>query len=210
MTEELTLLCAGRSVANAREQIRRYCGLPWSGGGPEVWAYQYYDTIPTGPDDDPGPPDTLAAAALHPGFGRREMVFFNKEGYRLLKDWLTVLPQDVDLARADHRCVAQVAQLSSVTDGEWLSVLSKVAHHKRPRLVPLFDRAIVDCYRPITGIRGTAAWPALVREIRADLALPDNQRFLSDVREELARELSGPVPSDLRLLDIAVWMEGRK
>ena len=151
MVDHLTLECAGRSVVHARDQIRRYCGLAWSGGGTEVWAYQYYDTVPTGPDDDPGPPDTLAAAALHPGFGRPEMVFFNEGGYQLLQYWLRVLPRDVDLADADPGCVAHLAQLSSLSEGKWLSVLSKVAHHKRPRLVPLFDRAIVDWYRPTPG-----------------------------------------------------------
>lgn len=203
------LICAGRSVPNTRDQIRRYCGLPWSGGEPESWAYDYFDTVPTGPGDLPGPPDLLAAAALHPGFGRPEMAFFNGGGAESVERWLTPLPSDLDLADANEAVLSHLGTLPEIADGTWLSVMSKVAHHKRPKLVPLFDRAIVDWYRPATGQRGVAAWPALVRAMHADLAQPDNRMWLAGVREELALELSGPVPSDLRLMDISIWMSGR-
>ena len=203
------LICAGRPIPNAKDQIRRYCGLPWSGGEPESWAYEFYDTVPTGPGDLPGPPDLLAAAALHPGFGRPEMAFFNDGGAVACERWLVPLPSDLDLADADDVVLEHILTLPQIAGGEWLSILSKVVHHKRPRLVPLFDRAIVDWYRPATGQRGVAAWPALVRAVHSDLAAPENRRWLADVREELALELSGVVPSDLRLMDIAVWMSGR-
>jgi len=208
---ESTLECAGRAMPRARDLIRRYCGLPWSGGDPEIWAYEDFDALPTGPDDLLGPPDYLAAAVIHPGFGGAEMAFFRGGGgAAACEAWLTPLPRDVDLADTDEAILAHLAGLSGLADGKWLSILSKVAHRKRPRLVPLFDRAIVDKYRPVTGVRGIAAWPALVRAMHSDLAAADNRRFLDDLRSDLAGELDGPVPSDLRLLDIAVWMEGRK
>ena len=208
--KELELMCAGRSVPNARDQIRRYCGLPWSGGEPETWAYEHFDLTSTGPDDLPGPPDYLAAAVIHPGFGNAEMAFFRSDGgAESCEEWLSDLPQQLDLADADEGTLAHLTGLSSLADGQWLSILSKVAHHKRPRLVPLFDRAIVDWYRPVTGHRGVAAWPSLVRAMHADLAMSANRRWLADVRNELSGELSGVVPSDLRLMDIGVWMTGR-
>lgn len=203
------LICAGRPILDAHDNIRRYCGLSWSGGEPESWAYDYFDTVPTGPGDLPGPPDLLAAAALQPGFGRPEMAFFNDGGAVACERWLVPLPSDLDLADADEGVLSHLATLSEVADEKWLSILSKVAHHKRPRLVPLFDRAIADWYRPATGQRGIAAWPALVRAMHADLAASDNRRWLAGVREELALELSGVVPSDLRLMDIGIWMSGR-
>jgi hypothetical protein len=137
------------------------------------------------------------------------MTFFNGGAAVACQQWLSHLPRDVDLADADKEILDHLIRLPEIGDGEWLSVLSKVAHHKRPRLVPLFDRAIVDRYRPMTGLRGIAAWPALARAMQADLANDENRGFLADVRDELAQELSGPVPSDLRLVDIAVWMDGR-
>jgi hypothetical protein len=206
MTMKLILECAGEPLPDARDQIRRYCGLTWSGGGPETWAYEYFDSTPTGPDDLVVPPDLLASAALHPGFGQAEMVFFNSGGAEACQKWLSGLPRDVDLADADEQTITWLFDLLRISEGIGLSIVSKATHHKRPRLIPLFDRALVDRYRRTTGIRGEAAWPALVRSLRADLALEGNRRFLGDVRDEIARELRGPVPSDLRLMDIAIWM----
>ncbi len=209
---DLTLVCAGKLIPGAQDQIRRYCGLSWSRGEPETWAYEYFDSVPTSKVDDlPGPPDLLAAAALHPGFGRSEASYFNSGGgAEVCQAWLAALPRETDLADADEPVLSQLSELPLITTGVGLSVVSKVAHHKRPRLVPLFDRAIVDWYRPITGLRGEAAWPALIRAMRADLAESSNRRFLADVRTELAGELEGPIPSELRLVDIAIWMHGRE
>jgi len=208
--EPTELRCAGRPVPNARDQIRRYCGLPWSGGEAETWAYEYFDAVPTGPGDFAGPPDLLAAAALHPGFGRPEMTFFNGGGAEACERWLAELPGDVDLADADDQTVDHLVRLPEIFEGGWLSIVSKVTHHKRPRLVPLFDRAIVDWYRPVTRVRGEASWPQLVVGIKADLGLGTNRRFLADLKVELDENLEGPTPSGLRLLDIGVWMSGRE
>ena len=49
-------------------------------------------------------------------------------------------------------------------------------HRKRPRLLPLFDRAVVDWYRPVTGQRAAAtAWAPLLAALREDLATPPNR-----------------------------------
>ena len=123
--------------------------------------------------------------------------------------WLSGLPQDVDLAEADEPTIDRLAELPSISVGIGLSIVSKVTHRKRTRLIPLFDRAVMDRYRLVTGLRGEAAWPALVRALKADLALDENRLFLTGLSKELAEELAGPVPSDLRLVDIAIWMDGR-
>ncbi len=190
------LLCAGRVVPDAVDRIRRYCGLVWSGGGPEVWAYAYFDTLPTGPTDELGPADVLAAAALHPGLSRADLEYFVVARGRL-EDWLAGLP-DVDLANAADDEVAGLRLLPALTGGlVSLSLLTKVLHRKRPGLIPLCDRAILDWYRPITGARGEKAWPALVDALQADLADQENAAVL-------ATAPAGIRP--LRALDIAVWM----
>jgi hypothetical protein len=204
-----TLVCAGRPVPNARDQIRRYCGLPWSGGEPETWAYEFFDAIPTGPGDQITPADLLPSAALHPGFGRDEAVFFNSGGAEACEEWLSGLPLNVDLADADERTLERLSELPWISERIGLSIVSKVTHRKRPLLIPLFDRAIVDWYRMVTRVRGEAAWPALIRALKADLAMDQNRGFFSDTRNELVPDLSGPAPSDLRLVDIAIWMDGR-
>ena len=200
------LECAGGVMPEARDQIRRYCGLPWSGGDPEVWAYEYFDSLPNGSDDLVGPPDTLGAASLHPGFGRAEMVWFNGGGAEACEAWLSGLPRDVELVDADEATIKQLAELPAISEGIGLSIVSKVTHRKRPQLIPIFDRSLVDRYRRLTDLRGEAAWPALVRALQADLALEGNRRFFNELRAELATELAGPVPSDLRMMDIAIWM----
>jgi hypothetical protein len=184
--------------------------LPWAGGEPETWAYAYFDRTPTGPGDLVGPPDLLATSALHPGFGRAEMDFFRgRGGDESCEQWLSALPVDVDLADADEETVEHLTKLPRPADAITLSVLSKVLHRKRPRLVPLFDRAIVDWYRPVTGRRGEEAWPELVRSLRSDQAIDQNREVLADITGEIAAELAGPVPSALRLVDMAIWMNGR-
>lgn len=210
---EFTLRCAGAVVPDARDRIRRYCGLPSSGGDAEAWAYRYYDAIPgpTGPgaDDTIDPVDVITCAALHPGITGRELAYFGSEaaaevGWRALRQY----PVGVPLAEASPRELTFLRGLPQLVDGIGLSLLTKVLHRKRPEFVPIFDKRIVDAYRPLTGLRGVEAWPALVDAIREDLADPENHRFLGDLQDELRPVLAGPVPSHLRLLDMAVWMGG--
>lgn len=190
------LECAGRPVPDAGDRIRRYCGLAWSGGGPEVWAYAYYDTLPTGPPDELGPADVLAASALHPGLSRADLEYFIVARGRL-EDWLAGLP-DVDVADATDDDIVGLRLLPGLTGGSVsLSLLTKVMHRKRPGLIPLFDRAILDWYRPITGARGEKAWPALVDALHADTANPNNGAVLATAPAAIR---------PLRALDIAVWM----
>lgn len=46
--EDLPFVAAGREVPRALDRVRRYCGLPWSGGPPETWAWQFYDALGVG------------------------------------------------------------------------------------------------------------------------------------------------------------------
>ena len=211
--DELTLSCAGTIVPDARDRIRRYCGLPWSGGGGEAWAYRYYDAVPgpTGPraNDTIAPIDVITCAALHPGITGTELAYFGSEAaaeveWRALRQY----PVGVPLAEASPRDLTFLRGLPQLVDGIGLSLLTKVLHRKRPEFVPIFDKRIVDAYRPLTGLRGVEAWPALVDAMREDLADPENHQFLDDIQGELRPVLTGPVPSHLRLLDIAVWMGG--
>ena len=48
--DELRLVVAGHELTGPWDKIRRYCGLVWSGGPPETWAYRYYETLETDPE----------------------------------------------------------------------------------------------------------------------------------------------------------------
>lgn len=203
------LVCAGRRIPKFSDHIRRYCGLPWSGGSAETWAFPYYEGVPTRPGHGVDPTDVLACAALHPGLRHTDLAFFAERADRL-EAWLALLPADVDLADADESTVAHIASLPELTDEVGLSLLSKVAHRKRPRLVPLFDRALSDWYRLLSKARGVTGWPDLVGTLRLDLDRASNRGVLADLQSELAEELDTAVPTALRLVDIAIWMTSVK
>jgi hypothetical protein len=205
---EMLLTLGGRRVEDPVDVIRRFCGLDWSGGPGETWAYAYYDaTIASCGILELG--DVTATAALHPGLSRADLAFFR--GHLLaLRTWLAVLPVGVGLARVDDYVLDHLLGLADLTNEVTLSLLSKVLHRARPELIPLVDRHVLDRYRSITGKRATgAAWPDLVRAMRADLQLPANRLALDEIRQELQAALATCVPSDVRLVDIAIWMEAR-
>ena len=199
------LVAAGRPITDLEDRLRRYCGLSWSGGPPEVWAFDYFDRLPTG--DQVDRIDVLAAGALHRGLSRDDLEFFVVHADEL-NAWLAWIPDDVPLHRAKPEVIAHLEALAEIADLN-LPLVSKVLHRHRPALVPMVDRHLLDRYRPITGERSaTAAWPSLVRALAADLAEPANEVILEIYRRSLITA-TGVDISRLRVLDIAVWMEGR-
>lgn len=203
---ELDLWCADRWLSDPADRVWRYCGLDWSGGPPETWAFRYFDLVPSTDPDWVEPVDVIACAALHPGLAREDLAYFDRESDPF-NEWLSHLPADVDLADADPDLVASVAGLGFLSGPVGLSLLSKVAHRKRPRLVPMLDRATVDRYRPATGQRGEQAWPALVAAMQQDLADDRNRAPLLAISEEVQTQVCASAPTPLRVLDIAIWME---
>lgn len=203
------LLIAGRALKNADDHIRRYCGLPWSGGAGETWAYRYFDDIP---DPDPtrvGPVDVLTAAALHPGLHHTDLTWFwDHHGH--LESALAALPTDIDLGQVTPDQLRAVQNLPELVGpgAPGLSLLSKVLHRKRPRLVPMLDRAVLDRYRPLLSSRSPDAWPALVQALHDDLGHADNIGALNTISQSLHVDLS-VVPGPLRLVDISIWMQPR-
>jgi hypothetical protein len=175
-----------------------------------VSAFSYYDALPERREDDVlRPVDVLSAAALHPGLRWRDLQFFSWEAPRLAA-WLEAIPGGVDLADADEDLVEEVARLPERFDGHpGLSVLSKVLHAKRPRLIPILDRTLTDWYRPISSRRGESAWRDCVRLLHGDLAALHNRTILRAIRSELRVDLGVTAPSELRIADIAIWMQVR-
>lgn len=210
------LWAAGRPIVGGDDLVRRYCGLKWSGGEPETWAYGYFDCVGTD-SAQIGPVDVVACAALHGGLSREDLAWF-PEASASLASLLEQIDPDLSLSGASPEQLdlleglPDLARLStpSAPDGIGISLLSKVLHRKRPALIPLFDRSVTERYRLVTGRKGETAWAPLVHALRADLLRPDNLEVLGELRDELAGEVEGPVPTALRLLDIAVWMDERR
>lgn len=171
-----TLVLADRPLPNVADDLRRYAGLTWSGGRREVWAPRYYDYLVDNDPSDVLPVDVLAAAALHPKLNHSDLTWF-VEHRSELQDFLATV-DDVDLAVSDPGWLDVLLDLAG-QDVE-LSLLTKVLHRKRPKLIPLLDRRIVDWYRLKLTTRGAAAWPQLTRALARDLAA--NRRALEDLQ----------------------------
>jgi len=197
----------GRDVPDALDRIRRYCGLTWSGGSPETWAYRYFDHVPSESPNEVASVDVLAAAALHPGLSRTDLAFFVDRADDL-SDWLRSVPVHAELRSADSDLLDHLDALVDF-DGVSITLLSKVLHRKRPSLIPLLDRHIIDWYRPVTSQRSaTLAWAPIIRAMQQDL-IGDLNGSLTQIADALRPELASP-PSAIRLIDIAIWMGAQR
>jgi len=214
--QDLPFVAAGREVPRALDRIRRYCGLPWSGGPPETWAWQFYDVLGS---DDPmhvSRTDVLVAAALHPGLSRDDLAFFHEQTAQIDR-WVAALPTGLLLADASDEIVELLVALPAALPGPPLTLLTKVLHRKRPHLIPLLDRHVIDWYRPVTGQRAvTNAWEPVLLAMRDDLSERESRRTAAAMVSTIERELCSSLGdgqrstlSWLRALDIAVWMGSR-
>jgi len=200
----LVVRIGGRQVDDGWDRVARYCGLDWSGGSDETWAFRYYDSIWGPPDNNVRPIDVMATAALHPSLTRSDLTWFHEHRDALI-GWLEELPLDVGLAGLDGHGLRHLAALASWDSPVGVPLLTKVLHRKRPMLIPLVDRHVLDWYRPITGERSAAkAWPGLLRSIREDLDLT-NAIFLRSMAAAVEQQTFERI-SDLRVLDIIVWI----
>ena len=217
MPEYPPLVLAGRVIPDAVDRVRRYCGLGWSGGSPEVWAWQYYDSVPSLRDSIVTPVDVLTAASLHPGLSRADLAFFI-EHRDALAQWLDHVPVSVPIDRMPQAAVEHLESLTQFDQLVSVTLLSKVLHRKRPLAIPLVDRHVLDWYRPFTGERSAArAWRGLLWFILSDLSQPHVREALGAISRLVERELKSEAPAGspvpvlhpLRALDVAVWMHTR-
>jgi len=215
--DDPAIIAAGRNVPDGLDRIRRYCGLPWSGGSvPEIWAWAYYDEVPTPLDNSVCAIDVLAAAALHPGLSRSDLGFFVHRREQL-SDWLSQLDPDLHLRQADDRTLTHLASAVDFEPHVSITLLSKVLHRKRPTLIPLMDRHIIDWYRSVTGERSPLrAWGPLLQAMQEDTKSAPPLSIASALAEfaPAARtDVIGPDAvrplSQLRAIDIAIWMGSR-
>lgn len=214
--DDMPIAAAGREIPGALDRIRRYCGLGWSGGRPETWAWHYYDAIPTNHDDDVTPTDVVCAAALHPSLSRDDLLYF-REAAATVVSWLQRVPSGPRLGELSDEAVDHIATLPTALAGPSVSLMSKVLHRKRPDVLPVLDRHVVDWYRPLTGKRAAAeAWGSIVRAMRAEELDDERRRRMSTAVISIEKELWPGVSADerprlswLRATDIAIWMGSR-
>src|SRR5580765_8422832 len=101
MENDPEIIAAGRVVPDGMDRVRRYCGRDWSGGpGLEIWAWEYYDQVPTPHDNRISATDVLVASALHPGISQSDLTFFVRYN-DALAEWLAPLDTETSLYNAD-------------------------------------------------------------------------------------------------------------
>jgi hypothetical protein len=149
----------------------------------------------------------LCAGALHPGLTRADLAWFHDER-RTLAAWLEDLPEDRVLGACTGEVARRVADIATWSVPVSLPLLTKVLHRKRPKLIPLLDRHVVEWYRPITG-QGSPrkAWPDIVAAMRDDLEFA-NAVMLMSIAGAVRRQTYDQL-SVLRVMDIIMWMAGR-
>lgn len=214
--EAVPIMAAGREVPYAIDRVRRYCGLTWSGGPPETWAWSYYDAVRPDDPDWVTPVDVLCAGALHPGLSRSDLAFFRESGPKI-SEWLTQVPRGLRLWELSDGQVEHIASLPDALSGPSVALMSKVLHRKRPSVIPLIDRHVIDWYRPVTGKRAAAeAWAPLVCSMREDQEDEAWRLAMALAGLDLETELWPDVDLDdrphlswLRVVDIAIWMGTR-
>lgn len=108
--EDFPLSVAGREIPDPIDRVRRYCGLPWSGGPPEVWAWPYFDAVSSDPVDQVTPVDVMCAAAVHPGIAREDLWFYRRHAEEV-GAWLAGVPTGVRLWEAPEGVVSHIASL---------------------------------------------------------------------------------------------------
>lgn len=205
------LLLGGRRVDGeaAWTEVLRYCGIPIDdehGDPGQTWAWRFFDAITTDPAGV-SPQDVVCAAALHDGLTHAELDWFWAHQVDL-DNWLSSFPVDLALRHADEDTIGLVTELPARFPGVSLSLLTKVLHRKRPWLIPMVDRGILDWYRPLTGQRSAeAAWAPLVRLIAEDLRTNEDQ--LAHLRLLLCI-LHRVTVTDVRTIDIVIWMSEQR
>jgi hypothetical protein len=128
--------------------------------------------------------------------------------YRQRHDWLRALHQEWDLVEmapevwSTAKCTQLLAVAIDKTTAKYVgrAMATKVLHMKRPRLVPILDRLVVETVGGNTGDSPTPT-AALVDHLR--LVATDNAAAL----EHIQRRLTGLAfqPTKVRILDAILW-----
>ena len=173
-----------------------------------MWAFGYYDAIPVEHDSNVTPTDVVCTASLHPGLSRTDLEFFTRRQDDLAA-WLDQVPPDLELWEGGEKTLAHLDVLADFEPDVTLTLLTKVLHRKRSKVVPLLDRHVIDWYRqPGDPRKINEAWPLVVRRIKDDLDMPATRSRLVKYCAEIKPFNNKPV-SVLRFMDIAIWMERR-
>lgn len=200
------LIAAGQAIPDAPDLVARYCGLTG-----EAWAYAFYDAVPVGPSVEPT--DLLCASVMHGPVNRTHLQWFtDRRGD--IAEFVDSVPADVDLANASSAVLDQidVGIQTLADDTSTRSLLTKILHKHRPQLVVIDDRDISRRYARAIGKSGRLPYSSLLKFIAEDLASQTTRNVAGLIRRKVSPGFSEQriALTDLRILDIAVWMDSHR
>lgn len=184
----------------------------------------WYDGVVT-PSDRIEPVDFAITVAMNSRATAGRMAEFMKVA-GAVEVWLQKIPvdlclADVDDGSCDWDAVQGMFEAACAAPGTKLSVASKILHRKRPHLVPILDRVVVDrhYWLALTGFpsstqppawfdaswlkRGSWSDPTMyMRVMRSEIR--NNQANLVALRLALAGKVPSSI-SDVRLVEAALY-----
>jgi len=203
-------------VRTATEIVRRYVAEPQLHDRRRAHPFDVYDAYRAEQRYQPlDQPDLLAPVLLH-------VQSLSVDAYRWLTGQLAPLNRALERISPDASLMDPDPDLSPLADlfavlddpardGVRMTILSKILHRKRPRMIPLWDAHSLTCYSrgescPVPEQRGGSRQEyalTLTRAIHADL------RAGKAHWEELCALATGRELTELRALDIVAWTVGR-
>jgi len=200
----------------AIEIVRRYVAAPHHHDRRKPHGFDIYDTYRADTRYDPlDQPDLLAPVLL----GVQNL---STNAYRWLTSRLGTINAVLDRIGPRDSLgdpepdLAPLGDLFSVLDDESpdgvrMTILSKILHRKRPRMIPLWDAHSLTCYSrgysPVPEQRGrtrSAYAVNVARAMHADL------RAARPLWQEMTTLSTDPELTELRALDIIAWTLGQR
>jgi len=151
--------------------------------------------------------DIVAVSLLSVNVSARAAIQILGRGADLLASLLAEIPTDVDLADADEQLIGDRSPATHLWNelrgvaGNGPVITSKLLARKRPKLIPIRDKAVLQ----ELGHPGVGYW----RDLRAALRENDGELAgrLAEIRDHAAL---GQEVSVIRIFDVLVWMTGKR
>jgi hypothetical protein len=214
-----TLVLNRRKIRNAERIVQKKF---------ELFRYAWYDAVVTSRDEiDPIDFAVTIAMNSRATATRMRQFMLHKDA---LDGLLRGVPHDLDLSPGTPDAAFDAVRLlfeeACKADGTKLSVASKVLHRKRPRLIPMLDRVVVDHHywpavQTLAKSRSTKqpAWfmpnwqkwvdrsdPTVYMHVMAE-EIHQNADAIREIRRYVSRDLLPAGASDVRIVEAALYSD---
>lgn len=211
-----TLKLVGRDIHDAEQVVQAKF---------ERFSWNWYDAVITEPDEIDAIDFAITIAMNSRATASRLREFMVRK--EALDRLLRAVPRDLNLSSATPDAVFDAVRLlfeeACRAPGTALAVASKVLHRKRPKLIPMLDRVVVDHHYWLavqtlaTSPEKQPAWfdstwlkhgawsdPTVYMRIMA-LEIDQNANAIREIRRSIPAEILPAEASDVRILEAALY-----